>query len=69
VKHFPELGDLVRLKSGGPNMTVVAVDKLVSCCWFVGEVVSSMTVPSEALACWDDQAIEPPAHRGPIRKL
>ena len=29
-----EVGDVVRLKSGGPRMTIEAVGGLVTCAWF-----------------------------------
>jgi len=45
-------GDLVHLKSGGPRMTVIAVDKendIVNCQWFVGNMLNQDRFPKEAL--------------------
>lgn len=57
-----KIGDVVRLKSGGPQMTVVAIvnsnEKLIRCQWF-GEEKGSQKVemsvfPPAALVLEDD---------------
>ena len=44
-------GDVVRLKSGGPDMTVVYTDPDgdIDCAWFVGEERKSGTFPPAAV--------------------
>lgn len=46
-----ETGDLVRLKSGGPKMTVIhASDSIgVSCCWFISDQERRASFPAVAL--------------------
>ena len=47
-----KVGDLVHLKSGGPRMTVTAVDKendKVNCQWFVGNELNQDLFPIETL--------------------
>ena len=55
-----KVGDIVVLNSGGPRMTVVAVQgQMVTCAWYLGSVnqfeyrdglsYSSMTVPGPCL--------------------
>jgi uncharacterized protein YodC (DUF2158 family) len=36
-----KIGDIVRLKSGGPNMTIeeIDTDQIVSCVWFQDTIV------------------------------
>jgi uncharacterized protein YodC (DUF2158 family) len=43
------VGDLVRLKSGGSNMTVQSVDEQVLCAWFDGNKLEKETFPSAML--------------------
>ena len=48
------IGDLVKLKSGGPKMTVTRVDNLgirtiVRCTWFAGSKKEQGEFPPEAL--------------------
>jgi uncharacterized protein YodC (DUF2158 family) len=45
-------GDIIQLKSGGPEMTVIkfdAVEGLVSCSWFVGRELITASFPVEAV--------------------
>ncbi len=44
-------GDVVRLKSGGPNMTVEGVDAQgnVNCVWFQGSVVKKQSFTAALL--------------------
>jgi len=49
-----KIGDLVKLKSGGPTMTVTRVDNLgirtiVRCTWFAGSKKEQGEFPPEAL--------------------
>jgi uncharacterized protein YodC (DUF2158 family) len=46
-----KVGDVVRLKSGGPDMTVVGVisKELLMCNWFDGQTVKASHFPHEAL--------------------
>ncbi len=46
-----KVGDVVKLKSGGPHMTVVGVisKDLLMCNWFDGQTVKANHVPHEAL--------------------
>lgn len=45
------VGDVVQLKSGGPAMTVTAVDgHHCACAWFAGTAFSETKLPAEALA-------------------
>lgn len=44
------LGDAVRLKSGGPLMTVIFLEgNLVNCTWFVDNILTEAWFPSESL--------------------
>lgn len=44
------LGNIVRLKSGGPLMTVIFLEgNLVNCTWFLDSVLTDAWFPSEAL--------------------
>ncbi|SIN72284.1 YodC family protein [Halodesulfovibrio marinisediminis] len=45
-------GDVIQLKSGGPEMTVIKFDAaagLVSCSWFVGRELKTASFPVEAV--------------------
>ena len=49
-----DIGDLVKLKSGGPKMTVTRVDnlgirKIVRCTWFTGSKKEQGDFPPETL--------------------
>jgi uncharacterized protein YodC (DUF2158 family) len=46
-----KVGDLVRLNSGSPDMTIIDInDKgLVLCCWWNGLTFGSMLLPPDAL--------------------
>lgn len=48
-----KVGDIVQLKSGGPEMTVKAVppphSELYTCQWFAGKKLESGTFPSDSL--------------------
>jgi uncharacterized protein YodC (DUF2158 family) len=65
-----KVGDVVRLKSGGPDMTVNAVgvgicNDQVYCVWFDGKKKGGESFPPEAL-----EAVEPKAKRtGPSYTL
>ena len=44
------LGDTVRLKSGGPLMTVIFLEgNLVNCTWFLESILTEAWFPSESL--------------------
>jgi uncharacterized protein YodC (DUF2158 family) len=54
VEMAPKVGDVVKLKSGGPAMTVEVVTKateghLVRCVWFDGAEAKRGTFPAAAL--------------------
>ncbi|HEU4595590.1 MAG TPA: DUF2158 domain-containing protein [Pyrinomonadaceae bacterium] len=58
-----KVGDVVRLKSGGPDMTVVGVisKELFMCNWFDGQNVKASHFPPEALQrASDKQEVERP---------
>ncbi|MEZ6853157.1 YodC family protein [Halodesulfovibrio aestuarii] len=45
-------GDVIQLKSGGPEMTVIEFDAAtgwVSCSWFVGSELKTASFPVEAV--------------------
>ena len=47
-----KVGDVVQLKSGGPQMTVCKIDEednTYSCCWFNGKKVERADFPLETL--------------------
>lgn len=45
-----KVGDIVRLKSGGPQMVVVYVDgRSVDCMWFVDSALESDEFPNECV--------------------
>ena len=52
-------GDVVKLKSGGPKMTVVATDlpgvMTVRCSWFAGAKHESGSFPTHALVLFEDE--------------
>jgi uncharacterized protein YodC (DUF2158 family) len=43
------IGDVVRLKSGGPAMTVVRLGKSILCEWFTGDATYHREFPAAAL--------------------
>lgn len=47
-----QVGDVVRLKSGGPEMTIVDIDEgnISTSVYFVGNVLFEMELPVECLA-------------------
>ena len=58
-----KVGDVVKLKSGGPHMTVVGVisKELLMCNWFDGQTVKANHFPHEALEkVSDGQEVERP---------
>ena len=58
-----KMGDVVQLKSGGPEMTVASVSKLMGtsyeCQWFSGKKLERGNFPEDSLQ-------NPPARTGPI---
>jgi uncharacterized protein YodC (DUF2158 family) len=57
-------GNIVVLKSGGPEMTIVsATDEGFSCIWFVGKRRSRETFPAEALRKHRKASTRPPNFR------
>lgn len=51
-------GDLVRLRSGGPNMTVLEThSRMTSVAWFVGDVLHTENLESAALCLKDMLAL------------
>lgn len=44
-----KVGDVVRLKSGGPQMTVQRIGESVECSWFAGQEASRGTFTRSAL--------------------
>jgi uncharacterized protein YodC (DUF2158 family) len=60
-----KIGDIVQLKSGGPNMTVVKVEGgWVNCMWFAGEhfdKVTSFSFPPDTL-----QLVDKPHKKGTV---
>jgi uncharacterized protein YodC (DUF2158 family) len=47
-----KVGDVVQLKSGGPQMTVCKIDEegiTINCCWFNGKKVEKADFPLETL--------------------
>ncbi len=50
-----EIGDVVRLKSGGPAMTVAKVEgKEIACVWFDGKTQRADAFPSVCLELEDE---------------
>lgn len=53
-----KIGDLVRLKSGGPKMTVNAIQgrtgNIIVCTWFVGTDFKEAEFSPDALEKWQD---------------
>jgi uncharacterized protein YodC (DUF2158 family) len=46
------IGDVVQLKSGGPQMTICTIDEVnntYKCCWFNGRKVEKSEFPLDAL--------------------
>lgn len=43
------VGDVVRLKSGGPKMTVCQKSEVYLCCWFNGEAGEQGSFPAQSL--------------------
>jgi uncharacterized protein YodC (DUF2158 family) len=53
-------GSVVRLKSGGPNMTVQQVDRSgVTCSWFDDSKAQSAIFAAEALVNGDEPPLKP----------
>jgi uncharacterized protein YodC (DUF2158 family) len=51
------IGDVVQLKSGGPQMTVCKIcedDNTYGCCWFNGKKVEWANFPLETLVTDDE---------------
>ncbi|MFV3335006.1 YodC family protein [Pseudomonas sp. NY15437] len=52
-QHAFNVGDIVRLKSGGPNMTVQTLPdaggRLFTCQWFAGKKLENGRFPAESL--------------------
>lgn len=57
-----KIGDVVRLKSGGPKMTVGKVadgedaGRVVVCCWFEGSIFRSQNFPFAGLEAVGEEA-------------
>jgi len=52
-------GDVVRLKSGGPLMTVSSIDgKLVNVCWFSGDTPKFSKLFPDCLDCVEDKILK-----------
>lgn len=54
--HFYQPGEVVCLKSGGPDMTIEAVQTVgdvttVTCVWFVDKTLYRTDLPVSALTC------------------
>ena len=58
-----EIGDTVRLKSGGPRMTVMsftgATGKSALCAWFVGDENKQNVFSIDALELWEEAKSDP----------
>lgn len=55
------IGDIVQLKSGGPDMTVSSIDTEedeCDCCWFNGKKVESARFKAEVLIYPDDNSLD-----------
>ena len=55
------IGDIVQLKSGGPDMTVSSVDtegNECECCWFNRKKVETAKFNTEILVYPDDQVLD-----------
>jgi uncharacterized protein YodC (DUF2158 family) len=63
--EMPKLGDVVRLKSGSPAMTVVELIPeqkgvtYVTCRWFTMDETETIDVPAEALEIEPPLVVEP----------